>query len=334
MNNFGTGLLVDGFGDPDLEWQKTIDKNIGCDISMFNNRFHITFDYYHKSTDPLMASIGIPFSVGLSSRLTNIGKQVDKGYTGTIRYSFWYRPKERINWTTSVTFRHGTAYYDKIGNKLDQYNRENIAKNLTRYYNGGSPTALWAVRSEGIDPATGKEILLTKEGKRVMSHSYEDEVIVGDSRPTLEGVIGNTLYYKGFSCSLFIRYSFGADAFNSTLYDKVENLSTSDLLKNQDKRALYDRWKNPGDRAKYKAISLTDQFPISDRFVQKNNYLVFESIRVAYEFNQDWMKKIRFSGMTVSAYMNDIGRFSTIKDERGIDYPFARSITFALSVNF
>lgn len=334
MNNFGTGLLVDGFGDPDLEWQKTIDKNIGCDISMFNNRFHITFDYYHKSTDPLMASIGIPFSVGLSSRLTNIGKQVDKGYTGTIRYSFWYRPKERINWTTSVTFRHGTAYYDKIGNKLDQYNRENIAKNLTRYYNGGSPTALWAVRSESIDPATGKEILLTKEGKRVMSHSYEDEVIVGDTRPTLEGVVGNTLYYKGFSCSLFIRYSFGADAFNSTLYDKVENLSTSDLLKNQDKRALYDRWKNPGDRAKYKAISLTDQFPISDRFVQKNNYLVFESIRVAYEFNQDWMKKIRFSGMTVSAYMNDIGRFSTIKDERGIDYPFARSITFALSVNF
>lgn len=35
MNNFGTGLLVDAFGDPDLEWQKTIDKNIGCDISMF-----------------------------------------------------------------------------------------------------------------------------------------------------------------------------------------------------------------------------------------------------------------------------------------------------------
>ncbi|MFR1242204.1 MAG: hypothetical protein ACLSDJ_13980 [Butyricimonas faecihominis] len=34
---------------------KTIDKNIGCDISMFNNRLHATFDYYHKSTDPLMA---------------------------------------------------------------------------------------------------------------------------------------------------------------------------------------------------------------------------------------------------------------------------------------
>ena len=334
MNNFGTGLLVDAFGDPDLKWQKTIDKNIGCDISMFNERFHITFDYYHKSTDPLMASIGIPLSVGISSRLTNIGKQVDKGYNGTIKYFIIYRPKDRINWTASVTFRHGTAYYDKIGNKLDQYNRANIAKSLTRYYDGGSPTSLWAVRSEGIDPATGREILLSKGGLRVMSHDYDDEVIVGDTRPDLEGVIGNTLYYKGFSCSLFLRYSFGADAFNSTLYDKVENISETDLSDNQDKRALYDRWKKPGDRAKYKAISLTDSFPITSRFVQKNNYLVFESIRVAYEFEQRWMQKIRFSGMTVSAYMNDICRFSTIKDERGIDYPFARSVSFAISVNF
>lgn len=119
LNNFGTGLLIDGFGDPDLEWQKTIDKNIGFDLSMFNNRFHVNFDYYYKVTDPLMASIGIPLSVGVSSRLANVGKQVSKGYSGTIKYAFVYHPKERINWTTSVTFSHGRSYYDKIGNSLN-----------------------------------------------------------------------------------------------------------------------------------------------------------------------------------------------------------------------
>lgn len=334
MNNFGTELLVDAFGDPDLEWQKTIDKNIGFDISMFDNRFHVNFDYYHKSTDPLLASIGIPLSVGISNRLANIGKQVDKGFNGTIRYSILYRPKERINLTTSLTFREGKAYYDKIGNKLDQYNRQNLTKSLTRYYDGGSPSALWAVRSEGIDPATGQEIFLTDGGNRTFSHSYAYEVVVGDTRPTLEGVFGNSLYYKGFSCSIYVRYSFGADAFNNTLYDKVENISDLGLQSNQDKRALYDRWKNPGDRAKFKGISLTDSSPISSRFVQKNDYITIESVRVAYEFEQRWMQKVPFSGMTVSAYMNDICRFATIKDERGIDYPFARSVSFAISVNF
>ena len=334
QNNFGTGILVDAFGDSDLDWQKTLDKNIGVDVSMFNNRFHVTFDYYHKLTDPLLATIGVAMSVGVSSRLANIGKQVDKGFNGTIKYAFIYKPKERINLTTSLTFRRSKAYYDGIETKLGKYNNENIGKNLSRYYDGGSPTALWTVRSEGIDPATGKEIFLTKNGRRTFTYDYDNEILVGDTRPDLEGVFGNVLYFKGFSASVYFRYSFGADAFNTTLYNKVENISKEGLQKNQDKRALYDRWQEPGDKARFKGIALTDVTPMSSRFVQKNNYIVLESVRLGYELPQHWMKKIGFSGMSLSAYMNDICRLATLKDERGIDYPFARSVTFAISVNF
>ena len=38
---------------------------------------HLTFDYYNKHTDPLLASVGIPLSVGTSSRLMNIGQQIN-----------------------------------------------------------------------------------------------------------------------------------------------------------------------------------------------------------------------------------------------------------------
>ena len=333
QNNFGTGLLVSTFGDPDLQWQKTTDINVGFDLSMWS-RFHINFDYFHKNTDPLLASIGIPSSVGMSSRLSNIGKQVNKGVSGTIRYAIIYRPQERINWTMSLSFRNVKTYYDKIGRKLNQYNKQNISKNLTRYYDGGSPTALWAVRSAGIDPATGQEIFLTKDGKPTFQHNYDNEVVVGNTNPDVEGVWGNSLYWKGFSLNLHIRYSLGGQKFNNTLYEKVENISVTGLSQNQDKRALYDRWQKPGDKAKFKGISQTDITPISSRFVQDNNYIAIESVRLAYEFPQRWMERIRFSGLTVSAYMNDICRFSTIKDERGISYPFARSVSMSISVNF
>ena len=333
QNNFGTGLLVSTFGDPDLQWQKTTDINVGFDLSMWS-RFHINFDYFHKNTDPLLASIGISSSVGMSSRLSNIGKQVNKGVSGTIRYAIIYRPKERINWTMSLSFRNVKTYYDKIGRKLNQYNKQNISKNLTRYYDGGSPTALWAVRSAGIDPATGQEIFLTKDGKPTFQHNYDNEVVVGNTNPDVEGVWGNSLYWKGFSLNLHIRYSLGGQKFNNTLYEKVENISVTGLSQNQDKRALYDRWQKPGDKAKFKGISQTDITPISSRFVQDNNYIAIESVRLAYEFPQRWMERIRFSGLTVSAYMNYICRFSTIKDERGISYPFARSVSMSISVNF
>src|SRR5699024_8102184 len=139
------------------EWQKTLDKNIGLDLSVLKNRLHLNMDVYHKSTDPLLASVGIPLSVGISNRLMNVGMQVDKGFMGTLRYSIIYKPHERKSWTTSLSVRHGTAYYNKIGNRLDSYNRENLTKNLTRYYDGASPTALWSVVSKGIDPSTGRE---------------------------------------------------------------------------------------------------------------------------------------------------------------------------------
>ena len=160
LNNFGTGVLVSKFGDPNLAWQRTLDKNIGINLSMFSNRFHVTVDFYLKRTDPLIADIGIPVSMGVVKRRTNIGVQVDKGVNGTIRYAILYKPQESINYTMSVNFRYGTAFYKNIGRSLNAYNQENISKNLTRYYDGGSPTALWAVRSRGIDPATGQELFV------------------------------------------------------------------------------------------------------------------------------------------------------------------------------
>lgn len=121
--------------------------------------------------------------------LSNIGKQVNKGVSGTIRYAIIYRPQERINWTMSLSFRNVKTYYDKIGRKLNQYNKQNISKNLTRYYDGGSPTALWAVRSAGIDPATGQEIFLTKDGKPTFQHNYDNEVVVGNTNPDVASCV-------------------------------------------------------------------------------------------------------------------------------------------------
>ena len=280
-----------------------------------------------------MAYIGVASSVGVTSRMANVGKSVERGMDGTLRYSIFYKPKERINWTTSLSFRTGKGYYDKVGEALEAFNEENIGNSLSRYYDGGSPTALWAVRSAGIDPATGREIFITDEGEYTYDHDYDYEVEVGDTRPTVEGVFGNVLYYKGLSVSVQFRYSYGAQAFNSTLWSKVENISEAGLSENQDKRALYDRWQKPGDYAKFKGITLTESTPISSRFVMDNNYISLESVRIGYEFNRKWMERIGFSGMTVNAYMSDIWRTSTIKQERGIDYPFARTISFSLGFN-
>ena len=132
-----------------------------------------------------------------------------------------------------------------------------------------------------------------------------------------------------------MRYSFGGKQLNSTLYQKIENISSSGLINNQDRRALYDRWQKPGDIAKFKGIrEYYTSNPISSRFVQDNDYIAIESVRLGYEIPHRFINRFGVSGLTISAYMNDIARWSTIKDERGTSYPFARSMTVALGLNF
>ena len=177
---------------------------------------------------------------------------------------------------------------------------------MLRYYDGGSPSDLWAVRSAGIDAATGREIFLHKDGTQSFAYNVEDEVVVGNSDPKLEGVVGMSFYYKGFSASANFRYRLGGQIFMETLYNKVENISFSDVHYNQDKRALYDRWKEPGDNAKFRAISTTADTPMSSRFVADNNVFSGESISVGYESQGKWLKSVGASSLTVRAYMNDI----------------------------
>lgn len=69
---------------------------------------------------------------------------------------------------------------------------------MLRYYDGGSPSDLWAVRSAGIDAATGREIFLHKDGTQSFAYNVEDEVVVGNSDPKLEGVVGMSFTIKVF----------------------------------------------------------------------------------------------------------------------------------------
>ena len=333
-NYFDQAVSLYALGNPDLKWQITIDKNIGLDVTLLQNRVSLTLDYYDKNTDPVLASIGVPASIGVTSVLTNIGEQRSNGFNGSLIVSPIYRPGERIVWSLRYSFRTQKSKYDKIGHSLDRFNEEGQNVNLKRYYDGASPDDLWAVRSAGIDPATGREIFIKKDGSYTYDFSYSDEVKVGVDRPKVEGTFGTSLTYKGFSVNFDFRYRYGGQMFNSSLFNKVENITSAGLNSNQDKRAYYDRWKEPGDHAKYKAINLNGSTQMSSRFVEDDNTLALESFRVGYEFDQSAIAKFGLKALRLNAYMNDVFKISSIKTERGTEYPFARSFSLSISASF
>jgi TonB-linked SusC/RagA family outer membrane protein len=344
LNGFGQGVGLVTLGNPDLEWQTTRQTNLGIDFALFNNKFSGFINLFQKFTDPLIVAVDLSSSTGLVNYPLNVGNLDNRGMEFNLRYSPIYQPSRRMVWTLGVTGIIQNAKYDGIDNQLQSLNKQQLDnRSLIRFRDGYSPEDLWGVYSHGIDPATGREVFLTKEGQYSFVYDPADIRKVGNSRPNIEGVFNSSITYRGFNLGIFIRYRLGGDQFNSALFSKVENISDAALAKNQDRRALYDRWKSPGDIARFKNIGISDAgnastasiTPMSSRFIQEENSITGESVNFGYEFQDTkWLKRLGLQSLRFTGYMNDIFRISTIRRERGILYPYARSVSFSINANF
>lgn len=334
-NILGQGVLLQNFGNENLEWQKTVAKNIGLDFSLFNNKVSGNFNAYEKITDPLVVVVDLPSSTGIYGYATNVGNLKTRGLEGNLRFTPVFRPKGLI-WSVGLTASLIRSKYGKFNNQLNTLNQKQLVNNsLVRYTDGHSPDDIWAVRSSGIDPATGREVFINAAGESTFTYSTNDITVVGNSRPKVEGVISTNLSYKGFQFGLNLRYGLGGDLFNAALYNKVENISNSNIGLNQNRQALYDRWQKPGDISSFKSISLSDYTPISSRFVQRDNVIIGESFTVGYWVDSTrWLKKLGMKTFRFNIYANDIFRYGTVKAERGIDYPFANTISSSVNISF
>jgi membrane-bound lytic murein transglycosylase MltF len=58
------------------------------------------------------------------------------------------------------------------------------------------------------------------------------------------------------------------------------------------------------------------------------------NLSLAYRFNPALLKPAGISSLRVGLNAANLFYFSTVKRERGVDYPFARQFTFSLNLNF
>ncbi|WP_316782993.1 SusC/RagA family TonB-linked outer membrane protein [Pedobacter frigiditerrae] len=335
-NVFGQGVSLTTLGNPNLEPQKTRQISSSLEFTLFKNRFTGYVNAYDKSTNPLIVPVDLPSSTGVFNYPYNVGSLTYRGIEAKFTYFPVYNLAERITWSVGIFGSMFKSKYGDIGNSLTSLNKQQENNKTTvRYQDGYSAEAIWAIKSMGIDPATGREVFLTKDGQYTFDYATANIVNVGNTTPVVEGVVSNNFRYKSFSLGFSLRYKLGGDVFNSALFDKVENISFVSVTNNQDKRALYDRWKKPGDLAQFKGISQTATTPISSRFVQKENALTIESVNIGYLLdNSKWVKSLGLRSLQLNAFTNDFYTLSNVRRERGINYPYAQTIAFSLKASF
>lgn len=333
------GAQLMGIGNPDLKWSKTEQKSATVELGLWNSRMNLSASYYHNYTDQMLLATNIQPSTGFSTLTRNIGAVLNEGFDITLNGLLINDYERQIQWSLGVNFTHNRNVIKKLSNELkemNQTNQNNRTEVLPIYEEGESTSVIKLVPSLGIDPATGEELFRKLNGEKTFVWDAADKIPVGDTEPKVRGTIPSSFIWKNLSVNLGFSFQWGADRFNQTLLDKIEN---SDISGNVDKRAGgADRWSPTNRYAKYKRISLESQYtPTSTRFLQRYNEFVFSSIAVGYRFEPKYFKFLeacKIASLSLNASMQDIGRISTVKQERGLDYPFARSFNLSVSVLF
>ena len=343
------GSKLKAMRNEDLKWKEKFDYNVGLDFNI-GRLFSMKFDYYIGKTKNNLLDFDIPTYTGFKTVKENVGDVENKGFDLRLSITPWNMPRERAYFTITTAISRNKNKITGVSAAMQNYNdkQDEVAssifynKPVQKYYDGVSLDAIWAVRSLGIDPANGQEIYLDKKGNRTYTYRVSDQVVCGDKLPDFQGTAGFMFSYKGIELNATFRFQYGAQMYNQTLVDKVENAS---LKGNVDKRVYDGRWRNPGDLKPYKTLGnrwvaeeneyKDEKTQATSRFVQDRNELSLSSLRVGYDFwKHNFIKKVAMERLRIEFYMNDVFMLSSIKTERGTAYPFARSFNFAVQATF
>lgn len=329
----GIGAVPLTIGNIDLCWERTMNYNVGLDFSMFDRRLNLVVDAYIRNTTDLLLDKAKAPSTGVTSAKGNLGEMQNKGIEFQLD-GYIFRNND-FYWRLGTTGYMNKNKITQINKALEEINKTNqqyasmYDYPLPQYAEGESVTALKLVRSGGIDPATGKEVYIKRNGERTFEYDPNDKVLIGDTEPEYTGTASTNLYWKGFSLYALFNFRMGAWIYNTTRSTKVEGANPR---YNADQRVFDDRWKQPGDVAIYKDITDTSTPKQTDRFAEKENTLTLGSLNLSYEFNDKLCKKLYLRNMRAGINFTDILRLSTVKIERGTDYLYSQGFELYLNV--
>ncbi len=343
VTGYGSKLMA--LGNPYLTGEVTETLDVGFNMKLFKSRVNLEFSYYNKTTRDLINDVTIPSSSGFTTYKENFGKSRNRGFE--LLLSAQVIRTQDIGLNVRGVFANNRNTMLEISESLKDYNDQvndyygdsdavyddYYSKPISKYEEGNSMTAIYAMQSLGIDPMTGQDLFIDRAGNITYTWDGADMKCVGDTEPVGRGSFGFNFRYKQFTIDATFLYEFGAQMYNHTLATQVENANID--FYNVDKRILSDRWIKPGDITPMKDIKDRNySTKPTSRFVFDHNVLSQASLSLQYEVSEDIVKKLRLERLRFEVNCGEMLRFSTVRQERGTSYPFARSVNFTINANF
>lgn len=328
--NQNPGALISQIGNKNLTWEKTYTSGLGLDASMFNNRLHVTLDYYEKNTDNILYRVPISGLTGVTSIWQNIGEMENKGIEVGIGGDIIRN--DELTWSVDINVGHNnnklTQLYktkDASGNYVVRPiivgDGLGIAGSAQRMLEPGRPVDTYYLKEwAGVNPENGLPMWYVvdrdadgNELSRETTSNYSQATFekTGKVSPDLFGGFSTALTYKRFDLNAVFGYAIGGKLYNYSRQEYDSDGTYTD--RNQMKlRPEWNRWEKPGDIATHPVARYNNQDKgnaTSTRYLEKNDFLKLRSLTLGYNIDLSQFKvdnlRISLSGenlFTITKY--------------------------------
>jgi TonB-linked SusC/RagA family outer membrane protein len=312
--NYGdqAGVKPDNFELSTLRWEKTEQRNLGLDLSLFKNRFNATVEVYDNVTNDLLWQRPVSTNSGFETAYQNFGELQNRGVELELTAVIVKNKDWRIATTFNVYKNDSKVLSLPSGNEISKQNDINNGSIIQKIRVGDAMGAFYGLRYKGVFANDEDAFVKNSDGSFVTNLSGEkipirfsnqsgyifqggdaiyedinqdgviniqDVVKIGDSRPKLAGGFGITSAYKEFSFNMFFNFRYGNQIFNATRMK-----TTSMYNDNNQTTAVMSRWRKQGDvtympRAMYGAGF---NWVGSDRYVEDGSFLRMSNVSFTY----------------------------------------------------
>ncbi|HAN19305.1 MAG: hypothetical protein A2X13_01390 [Bacteroidetes bacterium GWC2_33_15] len=319
--------------NPDLQWEKAKNLNIGLDFRIYD-MFSATIGWYNNITSDLLQLVPISRTTGFESQWRNIGEMQNTGWEFELTADI-IKGKD-LKW-----FIEGNIAYNK-NEILSLSEGEDIVSYPFIRREGESFGSFWAPKWAGVNPANGMPLWYDEDGNIVDTYAEADYQIVGKSDPDFMGGLTSTWSYKGINLSVFFNFVQGNDIYNNS-----GRYLTGDgaAVGNQDRRVL-TAWETPGEYTEYPQFvtgNASNSNRFSSRFIEDGSYVRLKSVILSYDLPKAIVSKAKLSSVRIFAQGENLYTwtdYSGFDPELAVDgqawfsYPQARTITFGINFGF
>jgi TonB-linked SusC/RagA family outer membrane protein len=345
--------------NPNLQWERNGQANVGFDLGLFNNRVEVAFDAYVRRSIDLIFNVpppdvsgtfeAVPFNTG-----TMENRGIDLGIN-TVNID-----KNGFRWNTNFTI---SAFRNEVTDlglgapiNLDfariQGGSRRVEAGFPAFYFFGFQTAgifqtqeevnAHARQTGGTDPGTstapGDIRFVDVNNDGIIND--QDRTNLGNSFPNFNYGITNNFSWKNFDLSIFLLGSQGNKVLNFNRWYTESGVSNGNFG-----REVLNRWTGPGTSNDMPRMILNDpngNNRVSDRFVEDASFLRIKNVRLGYNLPKVLTEKVSVKRLQIYGNVQNLATFTryTGFDPEvggGVDigfYPQPRTFMLGITADF